>query len=476
MGVRIRRACAVAALLGIVGAVVVTDGPAGAAPVPGAPSSGPTPLLSLRRTPGLVAETVAGTRLAVGVLDVLGRSVPDSCLVVTGRQGTIVSHKGGAPLVPASTMKLLTASVALDVFGEDASWTTTAASDRPVADGTVGSIFLVGGGDPVLGTAGYAGSLRSSDTRAVTSLDSLADQVVAAGVRRVTDGVVGDGGRHESAWVVPGWSGSYLEDDTVGGVGALRVNGGTTGWRDDPSLPGRRGAATEPAAEAAAIFATLLRQRGVEVGPAAAPGVTPPTAVSLGSISSPRLPDVINEVLSWSNNGAAEMLLREIGLRSLGEGSTAAGARAVAAALETQGLPTTGLAQVDGSGLHTENRVTCDLLVGLMDRVVTTPALLDGLAVAGVDGTLSGRLGEEGVAGLVRAKTGTLWGVLGLAGAVLAADGEVIRFAYLSNGQRGDLRLLPDRPDDLVRVLRRYPDEPTLDALGPRAVDDTNVD
>ncbi len=38
-----------------------------------------------------------------------------------------------------------------------------------------------------------------------TSLDALADSVVAAGVTEVTGGVVGDGSRYDDEFFAPGW-------------------------------------------------------------------------------------------------------------------------------------------------------------------------------------------------------------------------------------------------------------------------------
>ena len=50
----------------------------------------------------------------------------------------------------------------------------------------------------------------------------------------------------------------------------------------------------------------------------------------------------------------------------------------------------TGRCVADGSGLSLENRVTCDLLVDLLAREGTGPAVQDRLAVAGESGTLRG--------------------------------------------------------------------------------------
>ena len=61
-------------------------------------------------------------------------------------------------------------------------------------------------------------------------------------------------------------------------------------------------------------------------------------------------------------------------------------------------------------------------------------ALLDGLPVAGFDGTLAKRYRTSPAAGEVRAKTGTLNGVSALAGLVHTHDGAVLAFAFTANG------------------------------------------
>lgn len=80
--------------------------------------------------------------------------------------------------------------------------------------------------------------------------------------------------------------------------------------------------------------------------------------------------------------------------------------------------------------------------------------MLDDLPVAGATGTLAGRYGSttRAGAGWVRAKTGSLEGVNGLAGYVVDVDGRVLTFSLLSNGSpAGDAR---PALDTVASVLR----------------------
>ncbi len=428
-----------------------------------------TPLLSARRIPGLVGDAVARDRLRVATGEVVARAPEATCAMVAGDQGVITGFGTDAALVPASTMKLATASVAFELLGPDYRWTTSVATGAPIVDGVVaGDLVVVGGGDPLLVTSGFAAGLPSAALRATSSLEALADAVVASGVRRVEGAVLGDDTRFDAQRWVPTWSPSYLDGATVGSLGALRVNRGLTDWIEAPERPGGRGSAGEPASLAAATFATLLRQRGVVVTGGGGVGPAPPGATTIASIVSPPLTDVVAEILSWSDNGAAELVLKEIGLVA-GEGpTTAAGAAVVTATLAGWGLPLDGFVMVDGSGLDVNNRVTCPLLVALMRRVTAVPDLVTRLAVAGQGGTLTGRLGAEQTAGWVWAKTGSLYGVTSLAGITFSADGRAVYFAWVANGARTDPGLATSLPDELVSTLRSYPDAPPLDELGPR--------
>ncbi len=103
-------------------------------------------------------------------------------------------------LKPASNMKLLTAAAALDLLGPNKRFSTRVfAPARPDAAGTLSRLYLRGNGDP---------TLRESDLR------SLAQQVKASGVRRVTGPVVGDGGffdddKYNDHWGTGDYNASY---------------------------------------------------------------------------------------------------------------------------------------------------------------------------------------------------------------------------------------------------------------------------
>lgn len=429
-----------------------------------------TPVLSARRAPGLMADQSAQLALSTGLDAVLADAPQDSCIVVSAGDAVLYRHNGDLPLTPASTMKLLTATVAMDILGPGHRFTTSAQSATGAVDGVIGGdLYLVGGADPLLSTSGYAASLPDPLSRLTSPLEQLADDVVAAGVIAVGGSVVGDGSRHDDEVGVASWPASYRLGSTVGSLGALRVNAGRIGWADDPAAPAVGGDGGDPALLAAATFTRLLEARGVVVGGPAATGAAPAGSAVVAEMASPRLDAMLDELLAWSDNGFAELLVKELGLVVSGQPTTEAGTAVLASTLAGWGLGEGSTVIADGSGLDTGNRVTCDVLVGTLDVADDDAAVLDGLARPGSPGTMWGRLTEPAAIGRVRAKTGTLETVRALTGDVASVAVDRIRFAFIANGPPFAPGLTHDTADAVVRVLLAYPRTPDAALLAPVA-------
>jgi D-alanyl-D-alanine carboxypeptidase/D-alanyl-D-alanine-endopeptidase (penicillin-binding protein 4) len=76
-----------------------------------------TPVLSARRVPELIAAPAAARRLRSSLDAWVAQSPPDRCLAVADSEGDVLyAHRESAPLVPASTIKLLTAAGLLLTF------------------------------------------------------------------------------------------------------------------------------------------------------------------------------------------------------------------------------------------------------------------------------------------------------------------------------------------------------------------------
>ena len=84
----------------------------------------------------------------------------------------------------------------------------------------------------------------------------------------------------------------------------------------------------------------------------------------------------------------------------------------------------------------------------------TSYEFISALPIAGVDGTLKHRLAN--LAHRVRAKTGTISGVVSLAGYVLSANKEPLAFVIMINGRKGGGWRYRSVEDRIVTVLSRY--------------------
>jgi D-alanyl-D-alanine carboxypeptidase/D-alanyl-D-alanine-endopeptidase (penicillin-binding protein 4) len=391
-----------------------------------------TPLFSPRRLPSLFTDFVANQRLQSSIDFAFGKW--DACVAVDAAGRALARRNGDEALAPASTQKLLTGAAALAAFGPDHRFTTRAVTTAPVTNGVVpGNVWVVGGGDPMLATPTFEHQLHTrplTSSEPVTRLAALADAIVAAGVHRIDGSLLGDDSRHDDLRFLPVWKPSYRTDGEIGALSALAIDHGFT-------PPGSGTAPADPAAATTAALADLLAARGVTVGGTTGSARAPAAAKELAHLDSAPLANIVEGMLTASDNFAAETLVREVGVAVAHDSSTDAGTKAVATLLQRQGVTTKGLDLHDGSGLAPSDRVTCDTLVGVVD-LMSQPrfaALDHGLAVAGRTGTLALRFLGDPLQGVLRAKTGHIDGVAGLAGVV--DDAEHLRFAFLVNGQFG---------------------------------------
>ena len=461
MSTATRRVIAAVLVVGAIVALFVAFSGGGSNSGSSATAAATTPMWSVRRVPEPVVDAVGEQRLQAA----LDAAAPGAgtCFVVKTGAHTIAAHNPDTPLLGASTQKVLVAAAALSILGPDFTYQTKVVAPAAPADGTVDRIWLVGSGDPVLTTGDYASFLQSQGKThgdVTTSLEALADAVVAKGVQRIPGGVVGDDSRYDDVRYLPTWKDTYRTAGEVGPLGALTVNDGFAGWSPNRKIP-----VDDPARNAATRFADLLRSRGVDVGSSDV-GTAPAGSVELAQVTSPNLRSIVTSMLASSDNLTAELLTKELGVHTAKVGSTAAGVAATTAKLGELGVPIAAGALKDGSGLDRGNQVTCDELVAtlaLADRPELA-TLFDGLPVAGQNGTLFDQFLGTALAGNFRGKTGSLDGVSGLTGVLDL--GRQLRFAFLDNGdftdaQAGAIRV---RIGDIVGT---FPDAPPVDALVP---------
>jgi D-alanyl-D-alanine carboxypeptidase/D-alanyl-D-alanine-endopeptidase (penicillin-binding protein 4) len=420
-----------------------------------------TPLWSPRRVPQPIVDAVGAQRLQGRLSAELGAT--PSCITVADGTGVIATHNPDSAMAPASTEKLATGLVALSALGPDFKYETKVVAPSTPANGSVERLWLVGSGDPGLATPEFQALLlseRKTKDEVTTSLVALADSIVAAGVRSVPGGIQGDDSRYETLRYLPTWKDTYRTDGQVGPLGALTVNHGFSAFGPRP-LP-----VDDPAVFAAGELARLLKDRGVAVGGLPGHANAPGEAVAVAAVQSAPLHDLVASMLRASDNLAAELMTREVGVKVASQGTSAAGTKVIADKLRELGVPVEGLTVVDGSGLDRGDRMSCTTLLAAFTFGARPEfrALWDGLAVAGQSGTLEDELRGSRLDGKLRGKTGSLQGVTGLA--ALIDLGPSVRFAFIANGEFSEGGGVAYRLR-VAEIVGTFPDAPPADQLVP---------
>ncbi|MDX1509986.1 MAG: D-alanyl-D-alanine carboxypeptidase [Nitriliruptorales bacterium] len=432
-----------------------------------APSPSPSPSPPPEPT---TADTVvaAHVRHLVNVADVAGA---DWAVSVRGADGQVIlDHHGDDLLMPASTLKSLTAAAALLTFGPDHRFRTEARVDGIVtAGGTlVGNLVLVGGGDPVLGSPAFH---EWYPARPRTHLEDLADSVVASGVRVVFGRVVGLDPVLVGPGLAAGWKDRYLWDFDARRIAGLTVDAGirlTRGTALAVTAGGEEGlvgaVAEDPRLTAAHVFEAMLLARGVRFAepaigqpdPVVVDGLTealgvPPRSRSLGAVESPPLWRILRFMIEHSDNQLADTIARVVAADRVGDPTWAGITPAFVDVLAELGIEPDGLAVEDGSGLSRSNRVSASVLAEVQAALAAgelAPVWAEMQAVAGERGTLRTWLRGTPAVGRFLGKTGTLDDVKGLTGTVWGPGETAFHLAVLVNdagAARGNVRVLMDQ-------------------------------
>ncbi len=392
-------------------------------PPPHAPTVKPgmVPVIDTAETPS--AAGVAAALAAVAADPNLGRLGGRITDAMTGKELWRVADE--MPLVPASTNKVLTAAAALLTLDRQARISTRVVAGSQNAQGP---IVLVGAGDPVLSAAPpdaptwYRGSARISD---------LVEQIRRSGMTPTAVQV--DVSAFTGPTLAQGWDPSDVDNGDIAPIESVMIDAG----RIQPTTVNSRRSKT-PALDAGRELAKAL---GLDPG-AVTVAKAPSGARQLAVVQSAPLVQRLGLMMEHSDNVMAECIAREVAAAINRPQSFAGAADAVTNRLSTAHVDTTGAALLDSSGLSEDDRLTARTLDGVVQAAAgpdqpALRALLDLLPIAGGSGTLSDRFldaaTDQGPAGWLRAKTGSLTAVNTLAGVLTDRSGRVLTFAFLSN-------------------------------------------
>jgi D-alanyl-D-alanine carboxypeptidase/D-alanyl-D-alanine-endopeptidase (penicillin-binding protein 4) len=155
--------------------------------------------------------------------------------------------------------------------------------------------------------------------------------------------------------------------------------------------------------------------------------------ITLKTIYSPKIIDIINKVNKNSNNLFAEHLLYYIGYLKNKEGSLYSGTSAIYNFWRTKGMDTDGLRLYDGSGLSRINSISAKQFVFLLNYMKTKSKyyshFYNSLPMAGKSGTLKSLGRNTSIAGNLHAKSGSVARVRAYAGYVKTKSGRELAFS-----------------------------------------------
>ncbi len=137
--------------------------------------------------------------------------------VLTSDGDTLVAWNAHQRMIPASNMKLLTTGTALLALGPEYSYTTRIGYSGSIENGVLkGDLYLIGGGDPTLGSHDRIAPALSQ------TFKTWQDFLLEAGIEKIQGHIIGDGSWAEAMPEHGSWSWSDL--GTYYGTGVSGLN------------------------------------------------------------------------------------------------------------------------------------------------------------------------------------------------------------------------------------------------------------
>ena len=433
---------------------------------------------------------LAKAELPAAVADALKRAnIPLSAAAVyvqaVDSTAPSISHNAAKSTNPASVMKLVTTTAALDLLTPAYRWKTEVYRDGNVANGVLqGNLIIKGYGDPSFKAQEFWRMLMSLQQAGIKQItgDLMIDKTVFAknvGDRHTFDDETWRAYNAEpSAFLVNGRNTSFkfVASDTgvnvtqefeipeVQIVNNMKFSAALCGdWRSRFSYTVKQKEAVsivtfngnfapncgekylelsifDDEKYAFYTFKKLWKELGGNFNGKLKVQDAPTNAVKILAQQSEPLGYVIRDINKWSNNLMARQLLLTLAAEQNGAPATEAkGASVIKSWLMGKGIDAKELVVENGSGLSRLERISAEHLGQMLVSTYNSPVMSEltaSLPILSLDGTMKKRLDTSPAAARGHFKTGSLDGVSAIAGYILDAKNRrhvMVMFANHAN-------------------------------------------
>jgi serine-type D-Ala-D-Ala carboxypeptidase/endopeptidase (penicillin-binding protein 4) len=428
-----------------------------------------------------------------------------SLQVVDFETGRVLMEKNpNLPLVPASTMKVVTSAAAIGTLKPDFTFVTDVCTDGS-GGSSVGNVYLRGHGDPYLvseqlyaltrevrdkGLHEVKGNIVVDDSYFIPGQPLDENEKLGSRAYHAPYSALSANFNSVKIMVHPGPSAGKPARLTIDPLSEYAVLTGSVqtvkgqkpaeleitkrGETEDREVIHVRGTigvqapakgryvnVDSPALYTGGIFKEFLLREGIRVMGRVVRGKVPDSAESYLQFNSHPLATMVYWLNKFSNNFMAEQISLAMGAHVYGEpGTREKGLSVIRKFLLDNGVDEEHFSLSEASGLSRNNRLAASALVAVLRNTARdftcSPEFMASLGVSGVDGTLKEKLNDPQAKRRVRAKTGNLRGVNAMAGYGLSPEGRAFVFAAIVNSTQKATTFI-DYADTIVRAILDVP-------------------
>ncbi len=422
-------------------------------------------------------------------------------------------------LAPASGLKVFTSSAALEILGENYTFKTRVYYDGNIIKGSIlkGNIYIVGGGDPTLGSDLVKGSKNINEV-----MYSIYKAIEDKGIKQIEGSIIVDESLFEGNSIPDGWTYGDMGNYYGTGCYALTINdnlyklffkpGNKPGLdakvlRTEPEIPNLKflnymktgkegsgdngyiycapgsynailrgtipagvneffikGSIPDPPLFAAEYLTNFLTKKGLVIRKKPYKIYESKNYDSkklIIELVSVPLKDIVYIINKRSNNLYTEMLLRQIGILKKGKGSLEAGLEALKDYFTKEGINTEGMQLSDGCGLSRFNCITAKLMVDVLTLATKKQSFnsfYNSLGITGDPNDISyySKYGEgTELAYNGRIKSGLIENVRSHSGYIKTKSGRTIIFSLIVNNYNGTVKEIDKIHIDIMTALAR---------------------